>query len=594
MAIVTKTQLENAALDAATLQAVVNGSASPGTVTSRLGTSLSTVAKVIEDLANTDIGESAVAVINQNISAAQFRATALAFGAVLMSETDFENLLKYEPDSYYAIESLGIYHGGKLIFPGVTVSPGVNDLYVSPTGDNSNNGSTPDLAKLTILNAFNTISNSGGKTIWLATGTYSENLTFTNKSFTNPVVIRALPGHTVTLRPASGTRLVIFSGTCQNIKFRNVSLNSLSGQAGNVVEIGSRASYCGFYDCEFIDPNSYVFSMSLGGGGGTTDFDVKRSRFVSGGNWTVNVSTLTNARFIANDMQSINGGIAINGSTLGGNYIVNQNLMRGSIVLTGGSTVVLNCEVKHNDCLAISHTGGTNSTKSVLTIDNNSVNSTGGGIVITGYTTGGSCSNNVVLAASSSCIAWPNEGATNECDGHTISGNIVKRTGSAGYGIIVGVGSSNVTVSKNEIDGAGSVNTLVITGSGHTVTLNRLYGGASNAMLLKGCSSCTITGNVILNDRLTSVALNFAAESAILSSSNTITGNTFTVSNGQLYLIVGSNIGTGNNVNSNSYQITENGIWGSMFTTVVGSLVNVRAAWTTNYASSPNNDNVST
>lgn len=72
MTIVTKAELENAKVDAATLKDVVNGAANfntDGTLTSRLGTELKTIAKIIADLSNQDIGESAAAQINQRLNA---------------------------------------------------------------------------------------------------------------------------------------------------------------------------------------------------------------------------------------------------------------------------------------------------------------------------------------------------------------------------------------------------------------------------------------------------------------------------------------------------------------------------------------------
>jgi len=49
--ILTQLQLSNAALDTTTLSDVLNGSATPGTVTSRLGQALKTIAKLQADIA---------------------------------------------------------------------------------------------------------------------------------------------------------------------------------------------------------------------------------------------------------------------------------------------------------------------------------------------------------------------------------------------------------------------------------------------------------------------------------------------------------------------------------------------------------------
>lgn len=67
MTVVSKEQLENASIDAQTLEQIVNGSASPGTLNSRLGTPLKTLAKIIEELANQNIAGSALTLLNERI-----------------------------------------------------------------------------------------------------------------------------------------------------------------------------------------------------------------------------------------------------------------------------------------------------------------------------------------------------------------------------------------------------------------------------------------------------------------------------------------------------------------------------------------------
>lgn len=81
MAVITKTQLENASRDADDLALIVNGAAdrpnpgqANGTVTTRLGQVVRTVARVIQDLAGSDVGESAAAAINQRITNTGFHA----------------------------------------------------------------------------------------------------------------------------------------------------------------------------------------------------------------------------------------------------------------------------------------------------------------------------------------------------------------------------------------------------------------------------------------------------------------------------------------------------------------------------------------
>ncbi len=69
--IVTRLQLENAKIDAQTLENFVNDDATPGTLTSRLGTPLKSIAKIIEELSLIDIGGGAAALINGRLDLIQ-------------------------------------------------------------------------------------------------------------------------------------------------------------------------------------------------------------------------------------------------------------------------------------------------------------------------------------------------------------------------------------------------------------------------------------------------------------------------------------------------------------------------------------------
>ena len=69
---ISKTQLENAALDAQTLEGVINNGPTPGIVATRLGRNIRTLSKVIEDLAATEVGDSAIATLNTRIRGVNF------------------------------------------------------------------------------------------------------------------------------------------------------------------------------------------------------------------------------------------------------------------------------------------------------------------------------------------------------------------------------------------------------------------------------------------------------------------------------------------------------------------------------------------
>jgi len=74
MAVITKQELEDASVDAYSLERIVNGSATEngtGLVTTRLGQQVKTVAKIASELATQDIGGMAAAQINQRVDAVQ-------------------------------------------------------------------------------------------------------------------------------------------------------------------------------------------------------------------------------------------------------------------------------------------------------------------------------------------------------------------------------------------------------------------------------------------------------------------------------------------------------------------------------------------
>lgn len=80
MAVVTRTELENASLDCKSLDDVLNGSAAlngTGLVSTREGTILQTIKKITTELAELDIGESAAAQLNTRMDALEATNVAL-------------------------------------------------------------------------------------------------------------------------------------------------------------------------------------------------------------------------------------------------------------------------------------------------------------------------------------------------------------------------------------------------------------------------------------------------------------------------------------------------------------------------------------
>ncbi len=79
---ITKTQLEHAAVDVESLQAVINGPAQPGLVVTRLGRQVKTLARITGELAASDIGASVAAELNNKNVTGYVHEAASAVAAV--------------------------------------------------------------------------------------------------------------------------------------------------------------------------------------------------------------------------------------------------------------------------------------------------------------------------------------------------------------------------------------------------------------------------------------------------------------------------------------------------------------------------------
>jgi len=511
-----------------------------------------------------------------------------------LTEQQWEALTEYSYATRYEVAGVGTYLGPTL----QTAAPWLprsGDYYVSKSGSDANDGLTPATAKLTIWAAFNAVPAAGGVTVWVDAGTYTENASggyflFT-KNFTNMVTVRGVPGTLPIIINSSGSYVIRPNGTCNNIRFRNLEIQSTAAVLSFVFGNSALTNF-ELIECVFRDTNSRTSAVNLSNAS-NSGISVKRCTFIGNAAFATTVTSSANTKIIGNNYDSV--AVAQN-LTVSGSSTVNSNLgTLTSITINGGSTGNTHT-IRANSVRNIVHTGGGVGTESTLTIERNTVTAGSGvrGIAVSGYTAGGGCNSNTVASAGDTGIGWPIDGGTSVCTGHTINNNSVTNTGTNGHALLISTGSTSVTATGNTTNATGGgAYGLVLKGTNNTVTSNTFTGGTANGILLKDCSGCVVTSNTINSGGGGSaIALEFNGSS--LNPTNcTVTGNTFNVTTGNLYNQALAEIGTGNVVNSNRYLISGTATWGSLLGASVSSLADVQARWAAAYDVTTN-DNAST
>lgn len=126
------------------------------------------------------------------------------------------------------------------------------ELYVSPDGSDTNDGSTLEKAFLTVSKAVATASSSVTTTVWVAEGTY----VFANHVYINkPIELRSLAGAERTLFTTPSAENGFFSCNHAAIFFSGFTFSNacrvVTNQGGAVWDSGAGAR--GVEDCVFVD-----------------------------------------------------------------------------------------------------------------------------------------------------------------------------------------------------------------------------------------------------------------------------------------------------------------------------------------------------
>ena len=390
---------------------------------------------------------------------------------------------------------------------------------------------------------------------------------------------------------SSGSYVIRPNSTCNNIRFRNLEIQSTAAVLGFVFGNSALTNF-ELIECTFRDTNSRTSAINLANAA-NSGIAVKRCTFIGNAAFATTITTAANTKFIGNNLT----GVAVaHNITVSGSSKVNSNTGSLSVININGGATGNSHEAKGNSVRNIVHTGGGVGTESTLVLERNTVTAETGvrGIAISGYTTGGRCNTNTVSSAGDTGIGWPIDGGTSVCTGHEIANNNVTNTGTNGHALLLSTGAASATVTGNTTNATGGgAYGLVLKGTSNTVTGNTFTGGRAIGILLKDCSGCVVTSNTINNGGGGSaIALEFNG-STLNPTNCTVTGNTFNVSTGSLYNQLLAEIGTGNVVNNNRYLITGSATWGSLFSSSVSSLAQVQARWVAAYDVTTN-DNAST
>jgi hypothetical protein len=514
-------------------------------------------------------------------------------GVINLTESAWEALEEYDLDATYKVAGVGTYEGVTLVEP-ETWAPVAGDLYVAKTGSDANPGTVAGSPKLTIWSALNSVSTSNATpiTIWVDAGTYDENasggyLLFT-KSFTNMVTVRGKPGVLPIVRNVSGSYL-LRPNSVNNVRFRNLEFQSSSATLGFLFTNQPLSNF-EVIECVFTDANSRATCVSLANAT-QSNIAIKRCTFSSAAAFNTAITTATGTKVIGNTYsQSVANNITVSGTA-----VVSSNVGLKTIIAINGRTSVAATQVtaNGNTIQNVTHSSGAVGFESVLNFSRNIIDapSTVRGLAIIGYTAGGGAWDNTITSLGDTGLGWPIDGGTSVCTGHEIDGNTITNNGTSGHAILLSTGSSQAIVSNNTTDASGGgAYGLVLKGTQHTVEYNTFNGGNLNGMLLKDVDDSVIVFNTINSTKGTAIALEFDDGSA----NNTVRDNTFNITAGTLYTQLLADIGADNQVNSNTYALSGTATWGSLLGATVSSLADVRARWTSQYASMPSNDSTST
>jgi len=152
-------------------------------------------------------------------------------------------------------------------------TPVITNYYVSPTGNDTNAGTTSATALKTIQAALNKTTNGAGSTIYVAAGTYGERLTWPNSGAdsTAPITLTNYAGGTVILDGSTTTsstaNAMITVASKSHIRINNISIaNNIRLNASGIYISGAgtdvQVTSCKIYNVGFTTDSTVIPTSS--------------------------------------------------------------------------------------------------------------------------------------------------------------------------------------------------------------------------------------------------------------------------------------------------------------------------------------------
>lgn len=415
--------------------------------------------------------------------------------------------------------------------------------------DTTGDGLTPETAWKTIDKAISSVPLAGGVTIGVAAGTYAENsgglnYLYISRQFTDWVIVRAMPGASVTITDnASGTFCVRYAGG-QRVRFSAVTIQQAGTNNQGTVVLANGA-IADFVNCTITNRNWSIYTAPTG----AVSFSVSST--------VLQPRTGETGICLAIYADAFSGGSIT--ATL-------NNVTATSQSPSGNSTGVLFRKFQA-DALQVTATitGGT------FTNDNGyALSCYGGQLGVNGAT--------FVSSGAPALVFGTDDAATHATTGSVKNCTIASDTSHA---LLIGQGTDGVEASNNVIN-AGDIG-AVIKGANIVFDGNTVTPGTSDTLLLKGCSSPVVTNNTLQASAAGKFCLSMSLQGTTKVSSVTFTGNILEASGAaDCMMWAGSTIDAGSGVcDSNTYDYSaSSGNVGDVRTaTGITDLAGLQAAW---------------
>jgi hypothetical protein len=461
--------------------------------------------------------------------------------------------------------------------------------------------------------AIDAIPIGGGVTIWIEGGSYDMNTTgvgyaILNRNFTNPVIVKSKPNETVILSHTLQVYAIRFLSLSNNVVFEDLTFNPGSGNIATLYAAGAiEVTNFEARDCVFNNNGSALnYAAQFGSQTSNINNKVKRSLMNSGDGLNgVYVDKATGFTLIGNKSNisvypdrflrvltgcqgvfNLNNNSIISTSTITGTHSVFQM----TDVLIGNSTVNFN----NNDIVTksevLSLAGKLTGRGVTFNVKGNTA-TTEAQQAIYGLKSvdGGEVSYNTITT-DNVCLGLPSESGLvsgSEFGGLEIHYNNLTSTN---HTLLYGENGLNNNTHDNILEARNGFYSIVCKGNGHLHSSNLLYGGSQTGLLLKNAQNCISSNDIIIQEIALGSAVRFDEGLAFGSKNNSVTNDKIKVTDGNLIKgIDAANLGDGNFVDSNHYEVTDSGTYGDIYG-VINSLQELRRAWRVNVSGSQNND----